>query len=121
MRRAETVEEALDPERVRVAERPGLPMYQPIDSPPCSARIAPSRSPISSIAVSQETRSKLPSGRRRCGWSTRSGSFWTSVIAIPFGQAKPFDSGCSLSGRSFVTLPSSTVATMPHSGSQIRQ
>ena len=52
---------------------------------------------------------------------TRSGSFWTSVIAIPFGQANPRESGCSASGRSLVTRPSSTVATMPQSGSQIRQ
>ncbi len=63
----------------------------------------------------------MPSGRRRSGWVTRSGSFWISVIAIPFGQAKPFESGWSLSGRSFVTSPSVTVATMPQSGSQIRQ
>ena len=38
-----------------------------------------------------------------------------------FGQAKPLERGWSLSGRSLVTRPSSTVATMPQSGSQIRQ
>ena len=96
-------------------------MYQPIDSPPCSDRIAPRRSPISSRAVGQEIRSNEPSGRRRCGCRSRSGSFWISVIAIPLGQAKPRESGCSASGRSFVTRPSSTVATIPQSGSQIRQ
>ena len=52
---------------------------------------------------------------------TRSGSFWTSVNAMPFWQAKPAESGWSLSGRRAVRRPSSTVATMPHSGSQIRQ
>ena len=42
-------------------------------------------------------------------------------MAIPLGQAKPRESGCSGSGLTFVRRPSSTVATMPHSGSQIRQ
>ena len=58
---------------------------------------------------------------RRSGTVTRSGSLTTSVKAMPFGQANPADSGCCLSGRSAVSRPSSTVAIMPHSGSQIRQ
>ena len=96
-------------------------MYQPTEVPPWRSRTAPSRAPISSSASGQVTRSKPPSGRRRSGCKTRSGSFWTSVIAIPFGHAKPAESGCSRSGRSFVSSPSVTVATMPQSGSQIRQ
>ena len=76
---------------------------------------------MSSSASSQLTRSKLAVALARSGWRTRSGSFWTSVIAIPFGQAKPFESGWSASGRSFDSLPSSTVATIPQSGSQTRQ
>ena len=76
---------------------------------------------MSSRASGQVTRSKPPSGLRRSGCSTRSGSFWTSAIAIPFGQANPAESGCSGSGRTLVSFPSSTVATMPQSGSQIRQ
>ena len=96
-------------------------MYQPIELPPWRSRIAPRRSPISSSASGQVTRSKEPSGRRRNGCRTRSGSFWTSVIAIPLGQAKPAESGWSGSGRTLVSSPSMTVATMPQSGSQIRQ
>ena len=76
---------------------------------------------MSSSACSQVVRSKLPSARLRSGWVTRSGSFCTPVIAIPFGHAKPFDSGWSASGRICVSSPSVTVATSPHSGSQIRQ
>jgi hypothetical protein len=45
----------------------------------------------------------------------------TSVKAMTFWHAKPADSGWSLSGRSAMSRPSSTVAIMPHSGSQIRQ
>ena len=85
------------------------------------ARCAFSRAPISSSASSQPTRSNSPTAFFRSGCSTRSGSFWTSAIAIPFGQANPCESGCSASGRSFTSFPSSTVATIPHSGSQIRQ
>ena len=96
-------------------------MYQPTESPPRSSTIAFRRVPMSSRASSQPTRSKLPSAWRLSGCRTRSGSLWTSVIAIPFGQAKPFDSGCSPSGRSLVSFPSSTVATIPQSGSQMRQ
>ena len=40
---------------------------------------------------------------------------------MPLGQAKPRDIGCFASGRSRTSRPSSTVATRPHSGSQIRQ
>jgi hypothetical protein len=76
---------------------------------------------MSSSASSQPTGSNSPDGARRSGWSTRSGSFWTSAIAIPLGHAYPRESGLSGSGRSFTTFPSSTVATIPHSGSQIRQ
>ncbi len=76
---------------------------------------------MSSSASSHETRSKSPAAFLFSGWRTRSGSFWTSVIAMPLGQAYPFESGWSSSGRSWVTLPSSTVATIPQSDSQIRQ
>ena len=75
---------------------------------------------MSVIASSQVTGSK-PVGPRRSGVVTRSGSLTTSVNAMPFWQANPDDSGWSLSGRSATSRPSSTVATMPHSGSQIRQ
>src|SRR3954469_22435198 len=40
---------------------------------------------------------------------------------MPLGHAYPLLSGCSLSGRSLVTTPSSTVATIPQCASQIRQ
>ncbi len=50
------------------------------------AIVARRRVPMSAIAVSHETRSNSPvSARRRSGCVTRSGSFWTSVIAMPFG------------------------------------
>ncbi len=96
-------------------------MYQPIESPPCSERIRLSLSAISVSATSQETRSKPPDGVRLSGCRTRSGSFWTSVIAMPLGQANPAESGWSGSGRSFARRPSETVATIPQSGSQTRQ
>ena len=45
---------------------------------------------MSAIAVSQETRSNSPSARRAAADQvTRSGSFWTSVIAMPLGHASP--------------------------------
>jgi len=75
---------------------------------------------MSAIASSQLTGSN-PSAVRRSGVVTRSGSLTTSVNAMPFWQANPADSGCSLSGRNATSFPSSTVAIMPHSGSQIRQ
>ena len=75
---------------------------------------------MSAIAWSQLTASN-PSAVRRSGVVTRSGSLTTSANAMPFWHANPADSGCSLSGRSATSLPSSTVAIMPHSGSQIRQ
>ena len=76
---------------------------------------------MSVIASSQLTGSNPPSAVRRSGVVTRSGSLTTSVNAMPFWQANPADSGWSLSGRSETSRPSSTVAIMPHSGSQIRQ
>ena len=76
---------------------------------------------MSAIASSQLTGSNAVGGPRRSGVVTRSGSLTTSVNAMPFWQAKPADSGWSLSGRSAASRPSSTVAIMPHSGSQIRQ
>jgi hypothetical protein len=75
---------------------------------------------MSDIASSHVTGSN-PFGPRRSGVVTRSGSFCTSVKAMPFWHANPDDSGCSLSGRNATRRPSSTVAIMPHSGSQIRQ
>jgi hypothetical protein len=71
-------------------------------------------------ASSQVTGSK-PFDPRRSGIVTRSGSLTTSVNAMPFWQAKPDDRGWSLSGRNATSRPSSTVAIIPHSGSQIRQ
>ena len=76
---------------------------------------------MSAIAVVPADRFESRSAVRRSGVVTRSGSLCTSVNAMPFWQAKPADSGCSLSGRSATSRPSSTVAIMPHSGSQIRQ
>ena len=99
----------------------GLPKYQPIESLPDFWCTSTSRRPISSSAVSHEICSNSPSGRRRSGCRRRSGSLTISVNAIPFGHAKPRDSGCSLSGRNEISRSSSTVAIMPHSGSQIRQ
>ena len=95
-------------------------MYQPTAPEPSRRRIPVSREAISPSASSQVTCSN-PLGVRRSGVVTRSGSFCTSVNAMPFWQAKPDDSGWSLSGRSAISLPSSTVAIMPHNGSQIRQ
>ena len=77
---------------------------------------------MSDIACSQVVRSNSPGPPlRRSGCSTRSGSFWTPVIAMPLGQALPRESGWSSSGRSWISRPSSTVATIPQSGSQMRQ
>ena len=42
---------------------------------------------MSSSASSQDTRSNSPAALRFSGWVTRSGSFWTSAIAMPFGHA----------------------------------
>ena len=44
-------------------------------------------------------------------------SWWVNL----FGHANPRESGWSASGRRRVSSPSSTVATIPHNGSQIRQ
>jgi hypothetical protein len=107
-------------------------MYQPTPPDPCRRRTADNRAAMSDIASSQVTGSNpfgpssspgrsAPARRRRNGVVTRSGSFCTSVKAMPFWHANPADSGCSLSGRSATRRPSSTVATIPHSGSQIRQ
>ena len=75
---------------------------------------------MSSSASSQDDLLELPVGVRRNGCSTRSGSFCTSVNAMPLGHANPRESGWS--GRAARTSrPSSTVAMSPHSGSQIRQ
>ncbi len=68
----------------------GLPAYQPIDSPPCRARIARSLAPISSSAVAHEMRSNPPAAVRRIGYSSRSGSFCTCANSMPFGHEKPF-------------------------------
>jgi hypothetical protein len=95
-------------------------MYQPIAPEPWRRRMSDSLAAMSVIASSQLTGSK-PFGPRRSGVVTRSGSLTTSVNAMPFWQAKPDDSGWSLSGQSATSRPSSTVATMPHRGSQIRQ
>ncbi len=78
------------------------------------------RAAMSLIASSHDTGSK-PSAMRRNGVVTRSGSLTTSVNAMPFWQAKPADSGWSLSGLNDTNRPSSTPAIIPHSGSQIRQ
>jgi hypothetical protein len=75
---------------------------------PCLSRTTRSRVPISLSAVPHEIRSKLPSGVRRSGCVTRSGSFCTSAIAIPFGHAKPWEIGWAASGRMRVAFPSST-------------
>ena len=49
---------------------------------------------MSSSAASQETGSKLAVGRGVVAAAvTRSGSFWTSAIAIPFGHANPLRNG----------------------------
>ena len=48
---------------------------------------------MSVIASSQLTGSNRPSATRRSGVVTRSGSFTTSVNAMPFWQANPADSG----------------------------
>ena len=95
-------------------------MYQPTAPGPCSPTMPESRSAMSVIASSQPTCSK-PAGVRRSGMVTRSASLTTSVKAMPFWHANPVDSGWSLSGRNATSLLSSTVATMPHSGSQMRQ
>ncbi len=95
-------------------------MYQPTAPDPWRRCIALRRTAMSFNASSQVTGSK-PLGLRRNGVVTRSGSLTTSVNAMPFWQAKPDDSGWSLSGRSATKRPSSTVAIMPQSGSQIRQ
>ena len=66
---------------------------------------------------------------RRCrpacvasGCSTRSGSFWTSVMAMPLGQAKPRLRRVVVVGAELERgRPSSTVATRPHDASQMRQ
>src|SRR5690606_38188595 len=79
------------------------------------------RAATPSIASSQPMRSKPPAAVRCSGWSRRSGSRWTSRLAMPLWQAKPRVTGCSRSGRSARSAPSSTSATSPQAGSQTRQ
>ncbi len=63
-------------------------MYQPTDSGPRSPRMRRRRAAMSLMASSQVTRSNSPGPPlRRRGYTTRSGSFCTPSIAIPFGHA----------------------------------
>ena len=62
---------------------PGLPMYQAMPSRGSGRR----RAAMSLMACSHDTRSNSPPGMRFSGWRTRSASFWTSAMAIPFGHA----------------------------------
>ncbi len=57
-----------------------------IASPPCRSRISRMRRATRSNASSQEISSKWPAAFRRTGRRSRSGSWWTSAMAIPFGQ-----------------------------------
>jgi hypothetical protein len=77
---------------------------------------------MSERASSHDTGANSPGPPTRfSGTVTRSGSLWTWAMATPLAQQKPLECGLSLSARSETSLPSSTVAIMPHSGSQIRQ
>src|SRR5438270_95778 len=97
-------------------------MCTAIDFGPYRSRSERRRWAMSPNASSHVTRSNSPGPPTRfSGYSTRSGSFCTSAMAMPLAQQKPFECGFSLSARSDTSLPSSTVATIPHSGSQIRQ
>ena len=95
-------------------------MYQATASGPrCSSTVF-SRRPMSSSASSQPTRE--PAGQlapERMEHPVR------VVLHLrhhdPLGTGVAARQGLSGSGRSFVTFPSSTVATIPQSGSQIRQ
>src|SRR5438067_2798816 len=97
-------------------------MCTAIDFGPWPSRSVRRRRAMSPSASSQLTRSNSPGPPTRfIGWRIRSGSFCTSAMATPLVQQKPLECGLSLSARSETSLPSSTVATMPHSGSQMRQ
>src|SRR5438309_10262016 len=77
---------------------------------------------MSDSASSHDTRSNSPGPPTLLrGNRMRSGSFWTSAMAMPLVQQNPFECGLSLSARSEISFPSSTVATRPHNGSQMRQ
>ena len=62
-------------------------MYQPIDSGPWLVPDALRRAPMSSSAVVPAHALELAGGLALERVETRSGSFWTSVIAIPLGHA----------------------------------
>ena len=69
-------------------------MYQATDCGPSLRSVVFRRAAISVIACSQVVRSNSPGPPlRRIGWITRSGSFWTPVMAIPLGQALPCERG----------------------------
>ena len=122
MRRPSAVEEALHPERVAVAERAGVADVPADRLRAALADQALQPAAMSSIASSQRHRLELARAADALERVQHAvGVVLDSVIAIPFGQAYPRESGCSRSGRSFVSRPSSTVATIPHSGSQMRQ
>src|SRR5882724_5418366 len=97
-------------------------MWTAMDLGPYRSRRSRSRAAMSDSASSHDTGSNSPGPPTRLsGWRIRSGSFCTSAMAMPLAQQNPLECGLSLSARSETSLPSSTVATMPHSGSQIRQ
>jgi hypothetical protein len=97
-------------------------MWTAIDFGPYVSRNDRRRRAMSPSASSNETGSNSPGPPTRLsGLRIRSGSFCTSAMAMPLAQQKPLECGFSLSARSDTSLPSSTVATMPQSGSQMRQ
>ena len=122
VRRAEGVHEALGPERVRVRERRGVAHV-------VADRVAAvlghdSLQPRADLVQRpRPTRPARTRPVRSCAadGGRGPGRFGPRPSRCPWGTRTPADSGCSESGRSFTSLPSSTVATMPQSGSQIRQ
>src|SRR5882724_7729143 len=97
-------------------------MWTAMDLGPYRSRNDRSRAAMSDSASSHDTGSNSPGPPTRLsGWRIRSGSFCTSAMAMPLVQQNPLEWGLSLSARSEVSLPSSTVATRPHNGSQMRQ
>ncbi|CUR53883.1 exported hypothetical protein [metagenome] len=88
----------------------------PTASRPCSLVAAASPSATRSKASSQPISSQCgcPSRRiRLTGRRSRSGSAYTSAMAIPLGQIWPRESGSSRLPRTETTVRSSTVSSRP--------
>ena len=122
VRRAERVEEALDPERMRVGEGARV-AHVPADRVAAVAVADPAEPGGDLVSASSQVTRSNSAGRASAAADAGRGRGRSGPRSSrsPSGRRTRAESGWSGSGRSFVSRPSSTVATIPHSGSQIRQ